>query len=431
MKTNLKRQPVYTHESGKAKHINAEQQLRRSVMSCLLWENSFYESGENIAERITRLANQCNVEVVCSIAIEARTKHNLRHVPLLLLLSAIRKGGSVVSDTIYQVISRPDEITELVSLYWLNGKKPLSSQMKKGLAKAFSKFDEYQFSKYNREAEIKLRDVMFLVHAKPKDKQAEYLYQKIANNTLSKPNTWESRMAGGEDKKQVFESLLSENKLGYMALLRNLRGMTDCGVDKKLIKSALLNGNSNRVLPFRFLSAAKHAPQFEPELDEAMQKSLSQSEPLKGHTVLLVDVSGSMSSMLSSRSELTRLDSACGLAILLSGICEDITICAFGTNMSILPPRQGMALADCLKSARLGHDTRLGNAVNVLNNNYDYDRLIVITDEQSSDKVPNPKGKGYVINVASYQNGVGYGAWVHIDGFSESCVEFLKEYEKK
>ena len=39
-----------------------------------------------------------------------------------------------------------------------------------------------------------------------------------------------------------------------------------------------------------------------------------------------------------------------------------------------------------------------------------YDRLIVITDEQSHDSVPAPRGKGYVINVASNRNGVGYGA---------------------
>jgi hypothetical protein len=50
----------------------------------------------------------------------------------------------------------------------------------------------------------------------------------------------------------------------------------------------------------------------------------------------------------------------------------------------------------------------------------EFDRLLVITDEQSHDNVPAPKGKGYVINVASNKNGVGYGKWTHIDGWSES-----------
>ena len=43
--------------------------------------------------------------------------------------------------------------------------------------------------------------------------------------------------------------------------------------------------------------------------------------------------------------------------------------------------------------------------------------------------MPAPKGKGYVINVASYKNGVGYGKWTHIDGWSESVIEYIRELE--
>jgi hypothetical protein len=58
------------------------------------------------------------------------------------------------------------------------------------------------------------------------------------------------------------------------------------------------------------------------------------------------------------------------------------------------------------------------------------DRLIVITDEQSHDRVPVPKhGRGYVVNVASYRNGVGYGAWTHIDGWSEAIIEYIRSVE--
>jgi hypothetical protein len=54
----------------------------------------------------------------------------------------------------------------------------------------------------------------------------------------------------------------------------------------------------------------------------------------------------------------------------------------------------------------------------------------VITDEQSHDAVPDPVAPlAYMINVASYRNGVGYGRWVHIDGFSEQVLRFIAEYE--
>ncbi|HME57776.1 MAG TPA: hypothetical protein VKF63_05515, partial [Terracidiphilus sp.] len=58
-----------------------------------------------------------------------------------------------------------------------------------------------------------------------------------------------------------------------------------------------------------------------------------------------------------------------------------------------------------------------------------WERLIVITDEQSHVQVPAPRGKGYVINVASNRNGVGYGKWTHIDGWSEAVVEYIAELE--
>jgi 60 kDa SS-A/Ro ribonucleoprotein len=60
----------------------------------------------------------------------------------------------------------------------------------------------------------------------------------------------------------------------------------------------------------------------------------------------------------------------------------------------------------------------------------DFDRIVVVTDEQSHDRVPAPKGKGYIINVASAKNGVGYGKWAHIDGWSEAVVEYIRELER-
>lgn len=72
--------------------------------------------------------------------------------------------------------------------------------------------------------------------------------------------------------------------------------------------------------------------------------------------------------------------------------------------------------------------TYLGGALQRIDNG-EYERLIVITDEQSHDSVSPPKGRGYVINVAAYQNGVGYGMWTHIDGWSEAVIDYIKATE--
>lgn len=417
-----------THEGAKAKHINAEQALRRSVLSCMLWENSFYESGQSIADRILELCGSLSVDVIGPLAVECRHKFKIRHASLLLLLAIIKKGGPRVSKYIRETISRPDELAELVALYWRDGKKPLSKQMKIGLGMAFNDFNEHQFAKWDRPGLVSIRDVMFLCHAKPL-KHNEELFKKIANKTLDRPNTWESRMAGGEDKKTVFEDLLKTNKLGYMALLKNLRGMVDSGVDRDLIKHAISNP-SDTVLPFRFISAAKHAPSFMSDLEKAMLKCLESMDRLTGKTIVLVDVSGSMLVPLSSKSELFRLDAASALAILISGISDDCRMFTFSNSLVEIGCTPSLFLIEAIKRSQENGGTRLGFAINAINS-IGYDRLIVLTDEQSNDPVPNPRGKAYMINVGIYKNGVGYGPWVHIDGFSEACVSFIQEIEKE
>ena len=151
-----------------------------------------------------------------------------------------------------------------------------------------------------------------------------------------------------------------------------------------------------------------------------------------GHTVLLVDVSGSMEAPLSRRSEMRRTDAAYGLAILLREIAEKATIYTFSDD-SQAGRRRGAAWRCATRStASQPHaGTYLGKALSTLRRKaaMGYDRLIVITDEQSHDSVPAPRGKGYVINVASNRNGVGYGPWTHIDGWSEAVVDYIAELE--
>jgi uncharacterized protein with von Willebrand factor type A (vWA) domain len=153
-------------------------------------------------------------------------------------------------------------------------------------------------------------------------------------------------------------------------------------------------------------------------------------EKLPGKTVLLVDVSGSMIAPLSRRSEMLRTDAAYGLAVLLREIGERTAVYSFSDHLVEVPARRGFALRDAIDASQRHNGTYLGRAVEQLNERERYDRLIVITDEQAHDTAPNPKQTGYVINVAGYKNGVGYGKWTHIDGWSESVVEYIRTLEK-
>jgi 60 kDa SS-A/Ro ribonucleoprotein len=430
MKTNIALKPDrFTHEGAPAKRISWENQLRRSVTACLLWEDTFYEQGTDIAERIHEAASHCSPEFVRDLAIHVRKDHGIRHASLWLAMSLLPRGGNVAGDAIASVVSRADELAEVLAMYWKSGKRPVPNQLKRGLARAFHKFDEYQFAKYNRKDAIRLRDVMFLCHPKPTTDEQAALFKRIADDVLAPADTWERALSTGGDKREEFTRLLESGKLGYLACLRNMRNMLESGVDRDLIEQRLLSERGRKgVLPFQFLSAAKMVPEMEGVIDRAMLGAVEALPKLEGRTAVVVDASGSMTSPLSRRSILTRLDAATGIALMAVGM-SNARVFAFGSTCAEVPGRASIALRYAISGAGVGHVTNLGLAVHHVQRCGEFDRVIVITDEQSRDRVPDVKN-GYIINVAAYQNGVGYGSWNHIDGFSEQTLKFIAENER-
>lgn len=439
MNVKPKAPQVFTHEGAPAVGgLKPIEQLKRSLLACFLWETQFYEDGQSIADRIYETALKCKPEDVAMLAVTARKVHNLRHAPLLLLKALCKIGAGkpgLVSGAIEQTITRADELSEFVAIYMGGERKPLSGQAKKGLAAAFQKFDEYALAKYDRAGQYRLRDVLFLSHAKPADEAQKALWERLIANQLTVPDTWEVALSGGADKKETFERLLREGKLGYLALLRNLRNMEQANVDRGLIREALLaRKGAQRVLPFRYVAAARAAPQLEPVIDEALCAAIKELPALKGHTAVLVDVSGSMDSKLSGKSDLTRIDAAAALAAVINA--EELTVATFSNALAIVPPRRGMAGVDVVVRSQPHQSTMLGASLAKLEemaaqSNRPFDRIIVITDEQSHDAVRAPQTKmAYLINVASAQNGVGYrNGWTHIDGFSEGVLKYIRALE--
>ena len=452
--------PKHTHEGAIASyHVSPMQQLRRSVMSCFLWEKEFYEEGEEIATRIIRLCGLVPPMEVAALAIEARSQMHLRHVPLLLLaaLAQLTRGTSILSDTMPQVIQRADELTEFVAVYARVNKQPLdnltlSAQVKKGLAAAFRNFNAYSLAKYDRDGQVKLRDLLRLTHPAPATTEQSVVWKGVLDKTLESPDTWEVALSTGKAPKATWERLIKEGKLGYLALLRNLRNMEQACVDETLVRDAILarKGGADRVLPFRFLAAAKASPRFEPEVDQALLATLSQAPKLFGKTVVIVDVSGSMyGSRVSAKSDMTRADAACALGAIMREVCETPVIYATAGSdytrkhkTQLVPARRGLALASAIQDLC----APLGGGGIFLKQVMDYigeketgvDRVVVITDEQDcgigSENSPEKakilgRRSNYILNVASAQNGIGYQKWTHINGFSESVVNYIVQSE--
>ena len=296
MRTNVKvkdtRTTETTHGGAVVNKIRAESELVRSVLANMLWEDTFYEDGESNAARIAKLTKQVSPDFVGKLAVRARSEFKLRHIPLLLLRELAR-NGKLKAATLTDAIQRPDEIGEFLSIYWKDGKTPIANQVKKGLANAFHKFNEFQLSKWDKNSSaVTLRDVMFLTHANPKGR--EDLFKRIANQEMAIADTWETRLSAGADKKETFAELMAEGRLGALAFLRNLRNMIQSGISEKEIRAYAQTVNVDKVLPFRYIAAAKIVPQLTDMLEDMMFRSLHKHKKLKGTTLVVIDTSGSM-----------------------------------------------------------------------------------------------------------------------------------------
>jgi hypothetical protein len=255
-------------------------------------------------------------------------------------------------------------------------------------------------------------------------------WKALVDNTLEIPDTWEVALSAGKNKKETWEHLIAEKRLGDLAFLRNLRNMVNSGVYKDTLKERLLTKTFSNILPFQFIAAAKAAPSLEPEIEYAMLLGVASMEHLSGRTALLVDVSGSMDRRLSVRGEMMRSDVANGLAILCRELCDDVDIFTFSSKVKQIPARRGFALADAIQSSQPHSSTRLGEALREVSKKR-YDRVIVLTDEQSHDAVKFPE-KSYVINISTERHGVSYQNNVtHIDGWSENVLKYIYNVENE
>lgn len=444
---------LVTHEGGKAVAIRPSEDLLRATASCMLFENTFYEGGDSVAARIANLVYLNTPERVAEVALLARNELKLRSVPLWLAVQMTlqyQHGGAIARKTIRDVVQRPDQMAEMVALFYkaksdprtaglmgvldrskVKGGTKLPDSMKRGLADAFSRFNEYQLAKWNRlDREYKLRDVLFLAHPRALPNEAlDGLWKRLVTNELATPDTWEVALSTGQDKKATWERLITEHKLGAVATIMNIRNMASAKVDTAIIREAIAGiGPRSRLLPFRFVAAAKVAPQFADELGTAMLRALEGYGRLAGKTALCIDISGSMGASLSERGTTTRAEAAAALGALLREVGEEVRVYVFGTEVAEVGNYHGMALVQNIgeMNARnvVGSGTNIAGAVAKAEDG-NPDRIIIVTDEQGH-TVPEKGWKGYIVNCASYAPGLETGGKVQrINGLSDRILDWV------
>lgn len=303
-----------------------------SILLTSMVENQFYEKVSDKLDRLSDLMDKVDPLFAAKAAIFARNEIGMRSISHV---TAVNLGKAAIKTKwgprFYEKVARrPDDVTEILALNQSKFGKAITHAMRKGLGKALGKFDEYQLGKYRGERNsVSLVDAVNLLH--PDHTEA---ISKLINGKL-KSKTWEAGLSAAgktknvkEEKKMVWGQLLSERKLGYMALLRNLRNILDTGdkevismactqlVDEKQIKKSLL-------FPYRFYTAFIEIGKLNtPEarlVSASIAKALDvavNNIPKMERTCVVIDSSGSMTwNNMSDKSESRVIEAAAVLGV--------------------------------------------------------------------------------------------------------------------
>ncbi len=460
-KFNLPNTMKTTNLSGhEAYKMKDKDKLVTQVLTSLFNEEKYYgDNSKDIIETVQRVIKE-EPRFIANLCIYARKEMHLRTISHVLLgeLAKSIEGKLYVRRAINKIVERADDMTEILAYYINTYGKPIPNSMKKGIANVIIGFDEYQLAKYNRKSEIKLKDLLCLVHPKAKTEDQNAMFKRLLEDKLETPVTWETQLSAKGNTKVVWEELIENNKLGYMAMLRNLRNIIKANVSNIDKIYDFLSDQQrvlkNKQLPFRYYSAYKTlnkenlgTSKIFDALETAIKHSTKNISRLSGKTFISADVSGSMNHPISSRSDTTCAEIAVLMMAIANYICEETITTTFDTKLYIssLASQNGIiANANSIRVA--GGGTDISQPVRyLLSNKIFVDRIIILSDneinygfgalcqkyvEEYRRKI-NPKVWVHAIDMMGYGTQQFAGSKVNIiSGWSEKVLEFIYQAEE-
>lgn len=460
-KFNFKEIFKIENKSGHAAYkMENKEKLATQVLTSLFNEKKFYgDNSKEILELVKKIISE-DAKFVANLCIYVRNEMHLRSISHVLLgeLAKAEEGKPYVRKAINKIVERADDMTEILAYYINTYGKPIPNSMKKGIADTFLNFDEYQLAKYNRDGNIKLKDILCLVHPRANNDEQNGMFKRILEDKLETPVTWETQLSARGNTKEVWEELIESKKLGYMAMLRNLRNIINSGASN-IDKVYEFLADEERVLkskqlPFRYYSAYKTlknegigTSKVFDTLETAIRHSTKNINMLRGKTLISADVSGSMGNGISAKSDTSCAEIAVLMMAIANYICEETITTTFDTKlyMSQLSSLNGIiANANSIKVNGGGTDISLPIR-HLLQNNIFVDRIIILSD--------NEINRGYGVRcqsyVEEYKRKINPKVWVHaidmmgygtqqfngknvniIAGWNEKVLEFIYQTEK-
>lgn len=418
------------NKSGHVAYRMADKsKLITQVLTSFFNEKKFYgDNSKDMVETVKRVA-KADPQFVSSLAVFARREFNMRSVSHILtaILANTPEGKPFVRKTVQGVALRGDDLTEIMAAYLANFKKPIPNSLKKGIADVLVTFDAYTLAKYKGDGhEVKMRDLICLCRPKPRTAGQAALFKKCIEGTLETPETWETQLSANGNNKETWEKLIDGGKVGYMALLRNLRNIMQAKPSNfKKVMDKLSNHDAvvrSRQLPFRFLSAYKTVCGLPgtnsavlDALETALDASLENLPVIPGKTVIAIDVSGSMSHNISEKSDIRCCEIAMLIGMIANRLCESSAVYTFATAINTLsvPKRAGVLYAS-VHETRCSGGTDMGLPIQkMIRDKIEADRIIIISDNECNSGRSSYSHKTVQSLADEYRRSTGRDIWVH------------------
>lgn len=369
--------------------------LVTQVLCSFFDEEQFYgKNTEDMTQTIKRVITS-EPEFVSKLAVYARRVFNMRSVAHVLTayLAHEPNGKPYVRKTVKGVSVRGDDITEIMAFYLATFGKPIPNALKKGINDVITGFDEYILAKYKGEGKsLKMRDLLCLCRPTPKDDEQSAMWKRCIEGKLTIPETWETQLSANGNNAETWERLIDSGKVGYMALLRNLRNIiktNPANIDKvyEIIENPERVKKSKQ-LPFRFLSAYKSISDIAGSraltaLEKAINVSADNLPRLSGTTVIAVDISGSMSSPISTKSDIKCFEIGLLLGLIANKICDNSIFFVFNNQIGKYPVTSFTPILETVTRSNCGGGTNMYLPFYaMLQDNVKADRVIIISDNE-------------------------------------------------
>lgn len=448
-----------TNKSGHIAYgMTDKSKLITQVLTSFFNESKFYgDNSADMQETIKRVI-ATDAEFVAKLAVFARREFNMRSVSHILTayLAHEINGKPFTRKTVKAVAVRGDDVTEIMACYLNLFGKPIPNALKKGIADVMQGFDEYTLAKYKGNGNaVKMRDLLCLCRPTPKNKEQSEMWKRLLNGELEIPYTWETELSAKGNKTETWENLIESGKVGYMALLRNLRNIlyaNPSNVNKVL--ETIENPErvrKSKQLPFRYLSAYKELENIGGSrvfdvLENAVEASIENMPTLDGTTVIAVDVSGSMCSYVSAKSKVMCYEIAMLLGLIANKICDNAYFYTFNNNIEKYALSRRGGILERVKNSRCGGGTNMNLPFEkMIVDGIKADRIIVLSDNECNNGWNRPVQK----LADEYRKKTGCDIWVHaidlqgygtqqfygkktnvIAGWSEKVFDFIKLAEQ-